>query len=96
MQNSVFSEGDYWHQRLTTERVLLVEDEIADAVIDGLAKDGVDVLDYVGMVSDNDVHACGEKLGGLDALGAVRLLSELYAPMQQRNYPSVRVLTVKI
>ena len=52
LQNSVFSERDYRHQSLPAERIALVEYEIADAVIDRLAVDGVDVLNDVGMMSN--------------------------------------------
>ena len=96
MQNRVFPECDYWHQRLPAERILLVEDEIADAVIDCLALDRVDVLNDVWMMTNDDVGSCGEKLGGLDALRGVGFLTKFYPPMQQRNYTSVRVLTVEI
>ena len=52
LQNSVFSKRDYRHKRLSAERVALVEYEIADAVIDRLAVNGVDVLNDVGMMSN--------------------------------------------
>ena len=52
LQNSVFSERDYRHQSLPAERIALVEYKIANAVIDRLAVNGVDVLNDVGMVSN--------------------------------------------
>ena len=50
--NCIFSERYHRHQCFFAERVALVEYEIADAVIDSLAVDGVDVLNDMGMVSN--------------------------------------------
>ena len=52
LQNRVSAEGDDGHKSLFAERVALVEDKIANAVIDRLALDGVDVLYDVRMVTN--------------------------------------------
>ena len=52
LQNSVSAKRDYRHKSLPAKRVALVEYEIAYAVIDSLAVNGVDVLNNMGMMSN--------------------------------------------
>ena len=59
-----------------------VEDEVADAVVDGLALELFDGLQGVGMVADEGVGPCVDQLVGLMPLTGNRLQGMFATPME--------------
>lgn len=64
------------------ERLLLVEDEVADAVEDGFAAVGLGALQRVGVVADDDVGTGINQGVGLQPLLGQRAQRMLSAPVQ--------------
>ena len=64
------------------ERTLLVEDEVADAVEDGLATVGFSGLKGMGVVTDDDIGASIDERMSLQPLLGQRAQRMLGAPMQ--------------
>ena len=76
---------------LAVEGLRGVEDEVADAVVDGLTLELLDGLQGVGMVADKGVGPCENQLVGLVPLTGHRLESMFTAPMEGDDDNGCRV-----
>ena len=68
---------------LAVEGLRGVEDEVADAVVDGFELELLDGLQGVGMMADEGVGPCEDQLMSLVALTGHRLKGMLTAPMER-------------
>ena len=62
---AVFGNDDLHHAGFAVQGLLLVEDEVADAVVDSLALKGLDGLQGVGVVADKGVGTGFDQTSGL-------------------------------
>ena len=76
-------DGEAYDAGLAVEGLRWVEDEVADAVVDGLAFELLDGLQGVGMMADEGIGSCENQLMSLVALTGHRLKGMLAAPMER-------------
>ena len=75
-------DGELYHAGACVDGPRLVENEVADAVVDGVAFEVLDGLQGVGVVAYDDVGSGTHKLVGLHALLGQRRERMLGSPMQ--------------
>ena len=73
------------HAGAGVDGVLLVENEVSDAVVDGMALEMLNGLQGVGVVADDDVSPGANKAVGLHALNGQRLERVFHSPVQAKN-----------
>ena len=78
----IFGDDHLHHACLRVDRFLLVEDEVADAVIDGFPFVLFDGLHGMGVMANQGIGTGVNQLMGLPALLGCRLQGMLCSPMQ--------------
>ena len=82
---------DLHHAGLTVQWLLLVEDEIADAIVDGFSTIVLDGLQRVGVVTDQGVGTSVDQSVGLQSLTGNGLQRVLATPVERHDDHGLRV-----